>query len=452
MTDIDIGTAAERNDDGGGGRREPLINREKKFKRSVSNAYDELHSFRKYLRWMCVDQSSPWTAVLSWSMFVVFTLVVPAMSHFMLACANCDSHHSRPYDSVVQLSLSSFAALSFLCLSRFVSKFGLRRFLFFDKLWDESSTVRRGYTNQLNRSLKILSYFVTPCFLAMSSYKIWWYASGASQIPFLGNVILSDTVACLMELCSWLYRTTVIFLVCVLFRLICHLQILRLQDFAQVFQMDSDVGSILSEHLRIRRHLRIISHRYRIFILLSLILVTGSQFYSLLITTKASSGLNINSAGELALCSMTLVTALLILLRSASKITHKAQAVTSLAAKWHVCATIESFETVDGGTPRLVDRTTGNGIYSTDVDIRDTDDSEDYGEEEDDFDDNDLIPAYAYSTISFQKRQALVNYFENNKAGITIFGFTLDRSALHTIFGIEMSLVLWLLGKTIGIS
>ncbi|KAJ0232192.1 Uncharacterized protein HA466_0292840 [Hirschfeldia incana] len=452
MTDIDIGTAAERNDQEGG-RREPLLtNREKKFKRCVSNVHDELHSFRKYLRWMCVDQSSPWTAVLSWSMFVVFTLVVPAMSHFMLACANCDSHHSRPYDSGVQLSLSSFAALSFLCLSRFVSKFGLRRFLFFDKLWDESSTVRRGYTNQLNRSLKILSYFVAPCFLAMSSYKIWWYASGASQIPFLGNVILSDTVACLMELCSWLYRTTVIFLVCVLFRLICHLQILRLQDFAQVFQMDSDVGSILSEHLRIRRHLRIISHRYRIFILSSLILVTGSQFYSLLITTKSHAGLNINSAGELALCSMTLVTALLILLRSASKITHKAQAVTSLAAKWHVCATIESFETVDGGTPRLVDRASGHGFYSTDVNIGDTDDSEDYGEEEDDFDNNDLIPAYAYSTISFQKRQALVNYFENNKAGITVFGFTLDRSTLHTIFGIEMTLVLWLLGKTIGIS
>lgn len=182
---------------------------------------------------------------------------------------------------------------------------------------------------------------------------------------------------------------------------------------------------------------------------------------------------------------MTMVIALLILLRSASKITHKAQAVTCLAAKWHVCATIESFETVDGETPRLVDRASGHGFYPTDVDTGDTDDSEDYGEEEDDFDNNNLIPAYAYSTISFQKRQALgtyiyiyiyiymplhqhqisylliftinlfdfvVNYFENNKAGITVFGFTLDRGTLHTIFGIEMSLVLWLLGKTIGIS
>ncbi|ESQ30414.1 hypothetical protein EUTSA_v10011484mg [Eutrema salsugineum] len=443
MADIAIGVG-----------KEPLINREKNkvFNRCVSHQQDELQSFRKYLRWMCVDHSSPWTAILSWTMFVVFTLVVPAISHFLLACADCDSYHSRPYDSVVQLSLSSVAAVSFLCLTRFVSKYGLRRFLFFDKLWDESETVRRNYTNQLNTSLHIVSYFVIPCFLAMSAYKIWWYASGGSQIPFLGNVILSDTVACVMELCSWLYRTTVIFLVCVLFRLICHLQILRLQDFAKLFQIDSDVGSILSEHLRIRRHLRIISHRYRSFILCLLVLVTGSQFSSLLITTKAYAEVNIYRAGELALCSMTLVTALLILLRSASKITHKAQAVTCLAAKWHVCATLESFdETADGETPTLVARNNNNNKGHDVITVAESD-SEEYGDEEDDLDNNNIIPAYAFSTMSFQKRQALVSYFENNRAGITVYGFTLDRGTLHTIFGLELSLVLWLLGKTIGIS
>ena len=152
----------------------------------------------------------------------------------------------------------------------------------------------------MQRSLKIVSIFVLPCFVAETAYKVWWYASGASQIPFLGIVWLSDFVACFMELCSWLYRTTVFFLVCVLFRLICNLQVLRFQDFAQVFQADYNVGLVLSEHLRIRRHLRIISHRYRAFILWCLILVTGSQFTSLLITTKANSELNIYKAGELA--------------------------------------------------------------------------------------------------------------------------------------------------------
>ncbi|KAJ4837527.1 hypothetical protein Tsubulata_022413 [Turnera subulata] len=429
--------------------KESLLRKNNMFSRSVSNAYDELQSFRSYLRWMCVDQSTALTACLSWAMFVLFGLVVPSISHFLLACSSCDSRHERPYDATVQLSLSSVATLAFLCLSNFVKKYGLRRFLFFDKLCDESETVRQGYTVQLNRSLKILLIFVIPCFVAESAYKIWWYASGASQIPFLGNVVLSDTVACIMELCSWLYRTTIIFLVCVLFHLICKLQILRLQDFAKVFQVDSEVGSVLAEHLRIRKHLRIISHRYRSFILGSLILVTGSQFASLLATTKASSVVDIYRAGELALCSITLVTALLIILRSATKITHKAQAVTCLAAKWHICATLDTFEGTEGETPRLGGTPTSLAVVGTDGD---TDFDDDAGDEEDELDNTKLIPAYAYSTISFQKRQALVTYFENNRAGITVYGFTLDRSTLHSIFGVEMALVLWLLGKTVGIS
>ncbi|PPR82038.1 hypothetical protein GOBAR_AA38673 [Gossypium barbadense] len=242
----------------------------------------------------------------------------------------------------------------------------------------------------MQRSLKIVAVFVLPCFIAETAYKVWWYASGASQIPFLGIVWLSDTVACITELFSWLYRTTVFFLVCVLFHLICNLQVLRLRDFAQVFQIDSDVGSVLSEHLWIRRHLRIISHRYRAFIICCLILITGSQFTSLLITTKATSALNFYKAGELA---------------SHQPFPHVG---------------------TDG----------------------ESDDGDDLGDE-DDIDNNKMIPSYAYSTLSFQKRQALVTYFENNRAGITIYGFVLDRSTLHTIFGLELSLVLWLLGKTI---
>lgn len=68
--------------------------------------------------------------------------------------------------------------------------------------------------------------------------------------------------------------------------------------------MDSDVHSVMSEHLRIRRHLRIISHRYRAFILLALVLVTGSQFACLLVTMKARHDLNVYKTGELAVCDL----------------------------------------------------------------------------------------------------------------------------------------------------
>jgi hypothetical protein len=428
--------------------KQAFIRKGNPFNRSLSLADDELHSFRTWFKWLCVDQSNTFSTCLSWTVFFMFAIVVPCFSHFYLACTDCDNKHTRPYDTLLQLSLTGVATLSFFCLSQFLKKYGLRRFLFLDKLCDESETVRNGYTLQLNRSLKMLFIFVLPCFAAECAYKIWWYGSGATRIPFLGNVVVSDAVACFLELCSWLYRTVVFFLVCVLFRLICYLQILRLQDFAQVFQTDSDVESVLREHLRIRRHLRIISHRYRAFILWALIFITASQFTSLLLTTRPNAAVNIFRAGELALCSMSLLAGLLILLRSATRITHKAQSVTCLAAKWHVCATIDSFEAGDGETP--VACVAANQIFPVNCDG--SSDADDVGDEEDELDNSKLVPAYAYSTISFQKRQALVTYFENNRAGITVYGFMLDRSSLHTIFGIEMSLVLWLLGKTVGIS
>ena len=45
-----------------------------------------------------------------------------------------------------------------------------------------------------------------------------------------------------------------------------------------------------------------------------------------------------------------------------------------------------------------------------------------------------------------------VIYLRNNKAGITVYGFMVDRTWLKSIFAIELALFLWLLNKTVGIS
>ncbi|CAA0826500.1 Protein of unknown function (DUF3537 [Striga hermonthica] len=401
-----------------------------------------LKSYSSGLKWVFLDYSSLWRAGLSWSIFFLLNIGVPIVSHFVFSCSDCDPHHQRPFNAIVQLSLSLLATISFVSLSSFARRYGLRRFLFLDKLCDESENVRQGYTHQLHRSMKLLSAFVLPCFFADSMYKIWWFTSGGNQIPYLYNMYLSKVIVCILLMCSWLYRTSICFLVCVLFRLTCYLQILRLEEFAQVFEKESDVASILIEHLRIRRNLRVISHRFRLFILLTLILVTLSQFLSLLVTLEPSSTVNPSTAGELALCSVTLVTSLFFCLRSAAKITHKAQAVTSLAAKWHACATIDSFDEPHDDTPTAV------GIAPA-VASWDSDNEEADGE--DVLDNTNLVPIYA-NTISYQKRQAIVTYFEHNKAGITVYGFMLDRTWLHTIFAIQLSLTLWILNKTIGIS
>ncbi|KAH0721885.1 hypothetical protein KY289_004929 [Solanum tuberosum] len=376
-------------------KKESLLNKNKGIERTVSNAYDELRSFRTWLKWMCVDQSNAFSTCLSWFVFILLAVIVPCLSHFLLARDDSDAAHSRPYDNVVQLSLSSVAALSFVCLSQFVKKYGLRRFLFLDKLCDESETVRRGYTEQLNSSLKILFIFVLPCFAVECAYKIWWYSSGGTRIPFVGNVIVSDTVACILELSSWLYRTVVFFLVCILFRLICYLQILRLQDFAQVFHVDSDVESVLREHLRIRRHLRIISHRYRSFILWALMFVTASQFASLLMTTRSTADLHIYKSGEgdYKVVNRT--------------ITNKVKVqVAKFVVK--VALLCQPSRRADDTVVKCNQNYTQGSIrYVPCSQVARSSDADDVGDEEDELDNTKFVHAYAYSTISFQKRQAL---------------------------------------------
>lgn len=407
----------------------------------------ELRNFRSYL-WVYVDHSNVYKAGLSWSVFFTLAFVVPVLSHFLLDCPTCDRDHSRPYHIPVQISLSIVAALSFISISSWDRKYGLSRFLFLDKLSHDNLKIQQGYSQQIQGTMKIILRWGLPCFIAECAYKIWWYISGASQIPYYGNVYVSSIILGALELCSWLYRTSIFFLVCVLFRLICYLQILRLDEFAGVFQRETEVGSILLEHLRMRRNLRIISHRFRGFILCSLLLVTASQLFFLLIVTKPHADVDVLKAGELALVSIILVSGLFLLLRGATKITHKAQSVTGMASKWHICATINSYNNIDGETPTTANAISAEAIAAN-ISWGSSDDE--VGDEEDELDNTKLLMPVYTQTISFQKRQALVTYLENNRAGITVFGFMLDRTWLHSIFGIQLALCLWILNKTVGI-
>ncbi|KAI3740773.1 hypothetical protein L2E82_31246 [Cichorium intybus] len=393
--------------------------------------------------WIFVaDHHDPWRATASWTLFFLLTFVAPLVSHFAFQCSACDYNHRRPFDWIVQVPLSVFSTLSFVSLLRFTRKYGLRRFLFLDELDAVGDKVRRRYSEELHRSTTLLYAFILPCVLADGIYNIWWFTYGGTKIPYFYNVYISHAIACMFHMSSWLYRTSLYLLVCVLFKLTCSLQILRLDDFARVFEKLSDVGPILVEHLTIRRNLRVISHRFRVFILATLILVTASQFASLLVTTVDGSIVDVFTTGELALCSITLVFGMYICQRSAAKITHKAQSLTSLVSKWHICATIDTF--VD--TDTINESPTANIIIPQMVDL---DFDNEVGDGDDELDNTKFIPIYKHA-ISYQQRQALVTYVENNETGITVYGFMLDRTSINTVFAIQLSLALWLLDKTIG--
>ncbi|KAG8058962.1 hypothetical protein GUJ93_ZPchr0002g24297 [Zizania palustris] len=373
--------------------------RRRRTGRSESDEWDELYGrFLACLRWMCVDHSSTARSAGSWVVFLLLAIAAPLGVQFTLP----GSAPQRPFVWHVQVSLIIVASLANLSLYE-LTRGGLQRMLYLNRLRRDSEDVPAGYTLgytlQLSRSFRLLAYFVGMFSLFEAAYKVYWYFAAASfHSPWW------SAAGCVIEIVSWVYRTAVFFMVCILFRLICHLQILRMMRFAQEFTRSADVADVLEHHHQIKDHLRSISHEYRRFILLSIVVVTASQFAALLATTRPHAEINLATAGELVLCSFSLIVGLLLCLYSAAKITHRTQAITSVAAEWHANVTIRAIN-------------------------------------------NDLDnPSY------FKKRQALVTYLENNRAGITVYGFVMDRTWLHALFMIELSLVLWLLGKTVGIS
>lgn len=104
------------------------------------------------------------------------------------------------------------------------------------------------------------------------------------------------------------------------------------------------------------------------------------------------------------LCSVVLMSGLIIILSSAAKITHQAQALTGQTTKWHACCTIEPVpdEEAEPGSNH------SSMLEVEPVSDSDGESSEETGDE--DLLENTKIMLPQAHVISFQKRQALGKY------------------------------------------
>jgi len=216
-------------------------------------------------------------------------------------------------------------------------------------------------------------------------------------------------VALVATVASWVYRTGVFLLVCVLFRLTCELQILRFVGIHHMFDVEARAAAaaeIFAEHRRIRTQLLATSHRYRAFIICCLVTITVSQLGALLVVLSSGDAKSFSNTGDLLVGSAVQLSGFFMCLFGAARITHRAQRIVSIASQWHMSMVAA----------------THHGNKS---------------------------PPDSTSASSYKSRHALVTYLRHNGGGITLFGFTLDRGLLHTIFVFEMTLVLWILSKVV---
>ncbi|KAG6557540.1 hypothetical protein Mapa_000814 [Marchantia paleacea] len=410
------------------------------YRRLLSHPGDELQRFRASLLFLGLDQSTATRMAFSWLFFLLFTIVVPAVNAFFVSCEKCDDDHSHPFQLLVDYSESALAAVSFLCLSSILRKFGLRKVLLLDKVCDDSMDVRNNYETELQNAFKLLAWILLPCIIVELIHKGWWYYYVSVELPFLARDPILNVFLCIGSIVAWLYKSMVFLFVCVLFRLMCSLQIFRLQGYIKLLEETTDVGVILQEHMRIRDQLSTISHRFRVFVVLSMLTITLSQLYSLFVISDAQNNINFFRAGDLVVCSIVQLSGFVICLHGAAKITHRAQKIMSIVTQWHAVVTCSpnamlvstmdlnaSTHSLGPAHPLLYNEATGDLEASINVTSR--------------------PPVHpTHDPEEYHKRQALVNYLQFSNAGISLFGFVLDRGFLYSAFGIELNLILYILG------
>ncbi|XP_042469805.1 uncharacterized protein LOC122052379 isoform X1 [Zingiber officinale] len=383
------------------------------------------------------DSSSRVRLAASWAAFLLLGVAVPSAAIGLYQCSHsvCAEYKVHQFELCVLLSQVLLAAVSLACISRNLLKYGIRRFLFVDQHHGHVERFQKEYVRKIQEFFHLLVRWILPCFIVMTVRETVHFMHTFHQSAWRSTAVL------MASMLSWVYLTIILLSACLLFNLVCNLQIIHFEDYGKFLERDVETFLCLEEHMRLRFYLSKISHRFRIFLLLLFLVVTVSQFVTLFQTTGYSGNINFTNAGSLAVSSVVQVVVVVLCLNAASKISHRAQGISSLASRWHAYATC---------CPIGSQMRTANGSGNIEA-VSASSFLRDYSES--DLESLENVATYNNAQLtsftSYHKRQALVIYLQSNPGGITIFGWTVDRTLLNTIFFLELTLVLFVLGKTI---
>lgn len=401
-----------------------------------NNLDDGLQRLDFYLLLMGFNQDSVLRFGLSWFMFLMIGVVVPVIVLMLTTnCLRCDLYQVKGFELVVVSSHACLAAVALLCLSHNLRKYGVRKFLFVDQYHGHVQRFSKDYVLKINEAKRALVIWFLPCLILKIAREVvrmmymhresWWQSFG---------ILFTLTI-------SWTYVTVIFLSSCLVFHLVCNLQIIHFDDYGNLLERETDVLVFIEEHARLRHHLSKISHRFRIYLLLVFIVVTSSQFATLFQITEFRDKVTFINGGDFAVSSIAQVVGVILCLNAAAKISHRAQGIAALASRWHALASCGP----DDRSHMRLSHSNGNLEAASSL-MRSVSSVSD-------MEAMNYVPLPTNAQVtsylsSYHRRQSFLMYLQNNPGGITIYGWTCDRSLINTIFFIELSLVLFVLGRT----
>ncbi|KAJ8752049.1 hypothetical protein K2173_001075 [Erythroxylum novogranatense] len=412
----------------------PLMELDEQSETHLENSLNHLENFLKVFGFC---QFSFLSLALSWASFLLLGVALPLLIIVYRRCSHCEHYVIRRFELQVLVLRSLAAAVSLIPISTNLRKFGLRKFLFVDRSHGHKDQFRDEYIKKILGFFKWLVIWLLPCLLLKVVREIvlvlhfhqecWW----RSVAELFGLIF------------SWTYSTTIFLSGCALFHLVCNLLVIHFESYGKLLESDLEISEYIEEHIRLTHCLSKISHRFRIFFLLVLSASTATQFVALLQTTGNGQLVNLINGGNFAVTAIVELVGIIICLHGAAKITGRAQSVAAVASRWHSLVTC-------GPINPSQSTITINGSSSEP-------DSLPISYSEADLESVGYMPVPTNSQLAsymsaYHKREALVMYLQSNPGGFTVFGWTIDRGLIITIFFIEMSLVLFVLGETLTVS
>lgn len=414
----------------------PLIEEQEEEKDETLVLLDEsIHKLYNFFKILGFNQTSLFNTSLSCLSLFTLSIILPLLIIFYADCSDCDKFQIRFFEIEILVFQAMAAAVSLFCISHNLRKYGLKILLFVKLHYHQHLIL--DYVHKIHVFYRTLAMWMVVCFLLKTAREV-------TRIVYLHDEPWWQSVVYLIAtLLCWAYSTVLFLSGTGLFCLVGNLQVLHFENYGKLFDKDLDVSVYIEEHMHLTYYLSKISHRFRIFILLEFLVVTASQFMALLHTTGNKGVLNFINAGDFAVLSIVQLVGITLCLNAAAKISHRAQSLGSITSRWHALATCNSNNAQSGVTT--------NGVLANPVGNISRNQSES------DIDPTDYVPLPTNLQVtshmsSYQRRQSFVTYMQANTGGFTMFGWIVDRHFIDTIFFIEMSLVFFVLGKTINIT
>ncbi|CAN1147159.1 hypothetical protein LINPERHAP2_LOCUS15699 [Linum perenne] len=148
---------------------------------------------------------------------------------------------------------------------------------------------------------------------------------------------------------SWTYSSVIFLSGCTLFNLVCNFQVIRFENYGKLLERDLEVSQYIEGHIRLTHYMSKISQRFRIFFSLvaafSLLCIShnlrkyGVRKFLFVDLSHGHSCAQLDSeyANKINVTAIGLV----ICLHVATKVSHRAQGIVSVATRWHSVSTNE---------------------------------------------------------------------------------------------------------------